>query len=301
MRNGASRCSILRRIGQVASFSCSTSTLEQIQASPRKRTIYVCVILTLLATILVIKTFRFIEGGFWYGSQTVDFAAFHIVAQRIWLGDLDLTYQFSSFLKMQLRGGRRPGSTPCPGPTRRNSTCFSHRSHSCRAGPLFCLHGGHARSLSDGASCRCGKRFCAGARRRLPGDRDRDSLRPERLARREALIGLICINAERRPVLAGLALGVMVIKPHSAIAAARHAADAPLADGPDRRGRWWSRARLSARSPSVRRSGSPGWQHPGSRRLSGGRAGTSCLGMISAYAALYNAGVPLPGRSRGRW
>ncbi|MGM4872195.1 glycosyltransferase 87 family protein [Bradyrhizobium sp. 956_D2_N1_5] len=34
-----------------------------------------------------------------------------------------------------------------------------------------------------------------------------------------ALIGLVCLNVERRQVLAGLALGAMVIKPHLAIAA----------------------------------------------------------------------------------
>ena len=29
-----------------------------------------------------------------------------------------------------------------------------------------------------------------------------------------ALIGLVCLNVERRQLLAGLALGAMVIKPH---------------------------------------------------------------------------------------
>ena len=79
-----------------------TATFEQIQASPRRRMIYVCVILALLVAVLAFKTLRFFEGGLWYGNQTADFAAFHIVAQRIWLGDLDLTYQFASFTKMQM-------------------------------------------------------------------------------------------------------------------------------------------------------------------------------------------------------
>ena len=38
---------------------------------------------------------------FWEAGQATDFAAFHIAAQRVWLGDVELAYQFQWFMKMQ--------------------------------------------------------------------------------------------------------------------------------------------------------------------------------------------------------
>src|SRR5262245_5386935 len=78
-----------------------TDTLEPIQFLPSKRAMYVRVIFAGLAAMVAFKGFRFFEGGLWYGNQTADFSAFHIVAQHIWRGDLSLTYQFSEFSKMQ--------------------------------------------------------------------------------------------------------------------------------------------------------------------------------------------------------
>ncbi len=82
-------------------------TLEFVRSSPSKRTLYVRVVVAALAAILALKIYWFVRWGFWHDQQVPDFAAFHLVAQRIWLGDLDLTYQFAVFMKMQasLSGG----------------------------------------------------------------------------------------------------------------------------------------------------------------------------------------------------
>lgn len=254
-----------------------TSTLEQIQASPRKRTIYVCVIVTLLAIMLVIKTFRFLEAGFWYGGQTVDFAAFHIVAQRIWVGDLDLTYQFSSFLKMQHAAAGGPADVmPWTYPPQ----------FDLLLAPLAFLPGWAAYFVFTAVTLAAylmalravaGNNFAQVLVVVFPAIAIAIACGQNGLLT-GALIGLICINAERRPVLAGLALGVMVIKPHLAIAAGAYmlltrrwptvltAAAVVVASSP------------SARSPSARRSGSPGSAASGKLQTIWRRAGTSCFG-----------------------
>jgi hypothetical protein len=193
-----------------------TATLEQLQ--PRKRAIYVCVILTLLAAILVFKTFRFFEGGLWYGGQTADFAAFHIVAQRIWLGDLDLTYQFSSFMKMQLAAaGGTTGVMPWTYPPQ----------FDLLLAPLAFLPGWAAYFLFTAVTLTAylmtlraiaGNNFALVLVLFFPAIAITIAGGQNGLLT-GALIGLVCINAERRPVLAGIALGVMVLKPHLAIAA----------------------------------------------------------------------------------
>ncbi|MET4389721.1 hypothetical protein ABIB73_005495 [Bradyrhizobium sp. F1.4.3] len=276
-----------------------TATLEQIQTSPRKRAIYVCVTLTLLAVILAFKTFRFFEGGLWYGGQTADFAAFHIVAQRIWLGDLDLTYQFSSFTKMQLAAaGGTTGLMPWTYPPQ----------FDLLLAPLAFLPGWAAYFLFTAITLAAylmtlraiaGNNFAlllvilfpaiaitigGGQNGLLTG----------------ALIGLVCINAERRPALAGIALGVMVIKPHLAIAAGIYMLLT----------RRWP-AVLTAAAVVVASSlvctllfGPQIWI----AWLGGIREATGYLEegryqlfrMISAYAALYNAGLPAAGAFWGQ-
>jgi hypothetical protein len=115
-----------------------------------------------------------------------------------------------------------------------------------------------------------------------------------------ALIGLICINAERRPMLAGIALGVMVIKPHLAVAAGIYMLLT----------RRWP-AVLSAGIVVIASAlvctlafGSQIWiAWLGSIReaasyLEDGRY--QLFRMISAYAALYNAGLPAAGAFWGQ-
>ncbi|QQO32182.1 hypothetical protein JJC00_26855 [Bradyrhizobium diazoefficiens] len=76
--------------------------LEKIKDfAPLKRAAYVRVILAGFAAIVLSKAFRFFAHGFWEAGQTTDFAAFYIAAHRVWLGDVDLTYQFQWFMKMQ--------------------------------------------------------------------------------------------------------------------------------------------------------------------------------------------------------
>jgi hypothetical protein len=250
-----------------------TETLEQIQASPRKRTIYVCVILTLLVAILVFKAFRFFEGGLWYGGRTADFAAFHIVAQRIWYGDLDLTYQFSSFMKMQLAAaGGTTGVMPWTYPPQ----------FDLLLAPFALLPGWAAYFVFTAVTLVAylmALRMIAGNNFALvlviffPAIAITIAGGQNGLLT-AALIGLVCISAERRPVLAGIALGVMIIKPHLAIAAGVYML--LTRRWPPRQ--WWSRVRLSARSSSVRRSGSRGSADSGKPQAIWRKAGISCFG-----------------------
>lgn len=195
-----------------------TRTLERIQASPARRAAYGGAILLMLAVMLVLKALRFKESGFWYGSQAPDFAAFHIVAQRVWHGDVELTYQFAAFMKMQLEAsGGTNGFMPWTYPPQ----------FDLLIAPLAFLPGWAAYALfttvtlvtyiltlraiarrhfaqvlivlfpAIAVTLACGQNgFLTGT-----------------------LMGLLCLHAERRPVLAGIALGTMVIKPHLAIAA----------------------------------------------------------------------------------
>jgi len=276
-----------------------TETLEQIQASPRKRTIYVCVIIALLVAILVFKAFRFFEGGLWYGGQTADFSAFHIVAQRVWLGDLDLTYQFAAFTKMQMAAaGGTTGVMPWTYPPQ----------FDLLMAPFAFLPGWAAYFLFTTITLVAylmtlrviaGSNFAHVLVVFFPTIAITISIGQNGLLT-GALIGLICINAERRPVLSGLALGVMVIKPHLAVAAGIYmlltrrwpavlsaaivviasSLVCTLAFGPQIWIAWLG---------SIREAAS---------YLEDGRY--QLFRMISAYAALYNAGLAPAGAFWGQ-
>ncbi|MGY3547826.1 hypothetical protein ACVWZ4_003215 [Bradyrhizobium sp. USDA 4472] len=276
-----------------------TATLEQIQASPRKRTIYVCIIVTLLAAILIFKAIRFFDGGLWYGGQTVDFAAFHIVAQRIWLGDLDLTYRLAAFTKMQMAAaGGATAVMPWTYPPQ----------FDLLLAPLAFLPGWAAYALFTTvtlAAYLMTLRVIAGNNLALvlvvffPAIAITIAIGQNGLLT-GALIGLICINAERRPVLSGIALGIMVIKPHLAVTAGIYvlmtrrwtavltaaivviasSLVCALAFGPQIWSAWLG---------SIREAAS--YLEEGRYQL---------FRMISAYAALYNAGLPPAGAFWGQ-
>jgi hypothetical protein len=276
-----------------------TATFEQIQSSPRKRTIYVCVILALLAAILAFKTFRFFAGGLWYGGQTADFSAFHIVAQRVWLGDLDLTYQFASFTKMQIAAaGGTTGVMPWTYPPQ----------FDLLVAPLALLPGWAAYLVFTTitlAAYLMVLRAIAGHNLALvlvvffPAIAITVGIGQNGLLT-GALIGLVCINAERRPVLSGIGLGMMVIKPHLAVAAgiymlltrnwravmtaaivvAASALVCTLAFGPQIWIAWLG---------SIREAAS--YLEEGRYQL---------FRMIAAYAALYQAGLPPAGAFWGQ-
>ncbi|TWB62462.1 hypothetical protein FBZ94_103150 [Bradyrhizobium sacchari] len=53
-------------------------------------------VLIALAAVVAFKTFWFARWGSWKGRELADFDAFHIVAQRVWRGDLYLIYHFEA-------------------------------------------------------------------------------------------------------------------------------------------------------------------------------------------------------------
>jgi Glycosyltransferase family 87 len=198
------------------------STLETIQSVEPKRAVYTRWILVLLAFSLVLKTAWFSRLGIWQVRALVDFDAFHIVAQRVWLGDVDQAYQFSKLIIMQREasGGSdafMPWTYPpqfslllAPFafiPTGIAYCLFVATTLSFFLAVLRYIAGSHfvlhliilLPAMAITLACGQNGFFTAG------------------------LIGLVCLFFEERPVLAGLALGLMVIKPHLAVAFAVYA------------------------------------------------------------------------------
>ena len=192
-------------------------TLEQVQFSPSKRATYVRLVLAALVAIVAFKTFWFARWGGWSDRELADFDAFHIVAQRVWRGDLDQVYHFAALLKMQLEAaGGSTGFMPWTYPPQ----------YALLLAPLALLPVGLAYLLFTAATLAL---YLAVLRRIADvnfahvlvilfpalaitiGSGQNGFLTG-------ALIALVCPNVERRPLLAGLALGAMVIKPHLAIA-----------------------------------------------------------------------------------
>ncbi|MBR0742249.1 DUF2029 domain-containing protein [Bradyrhizobium liaoningense] len=194
------------------------AALEQIQYfAPTRRAAYVRIIVAGLAAVILAKSIDFFEHGFWKADQGTDFAAFYIVAQRVWLGDVDLAYHFQTFMKMQAELSNAATSfMPWTYPPQ----------FDVLLAPLAFLPGWAAYlifvAVTLGAylvtlRVLAATRFVhvlivsspaiavtigSGQNGFLTG----------------ALLGIACINVEKRPVLAGIALGAMIIKPHLAIA-----------------------------------------------------------------------------------
>jgi Glycosyltransferase family 87 len=193
-------------------------TLEQLQSSPSKRAMYVRVILAALAAIVVVKTFWFARLGPWQIRELADFDAFHIVAQRVWLGDVGEVYRLATFGKMQAEAaGGATGVMPWTYPPQFNLLLAPLAFLPVWAGYLLFTAGTLALYLLT-LRTSAGPNFAqvlivlfpalavtigCGQNGFLTG----------------ALIGLFCLNLQKRPVLAGLALGALIIKPHLAIAA----------------------------------------------------------------------------------
>ncbi|MBR0778256.1 DUF2029 domain-containing protein [Bradyrhizobium diazoefficiens] len=193
-------------------------TLETVQSSPSKRTTYVRFVLATLAVMVLFKTFRFGRWTGWQVRELSDFDAFYIVAQQIWRGQLDLVYRFETLVKLQAEAFH-------------GATSFMPWTYPPQfdllVAPFALLPAGIAYLLFVTATLTAyllilraiaGRNFAhvlvvmfpalaitvgCGQNGFLTG----------------ALIGFVCLNVERRQVLAGLALGAMVIKPHLAIAA----------------------------------------------------------------------------------
>ncbi|OKO72769.1 hypothetical protein AC629_37600 [Bradyrhizobium sp. NAS80.1] len=195
------------------------AALEQIQDfAPPRRAAYVRIMVAGFAAIVLFKAFRFFEHGFWQAGQATDFAAFYIAAQRVWLGDVNLTYQFQLFMKMQAEVSA-------------GATSFMPWTYppqfSLLLSPLALLPGWVAyllfMALTLGAYLAALRTIAANnfalvlivtfpAIAVTIGSGQNGFLTG-------ALMGLVCVNIERRPFLAGIALGAMIIKPHLAIAA----------------------------------------------------------------------------------
>ncbi|WFU42254.1 glycosyltransferase family 87 protein [Bradyrhizobium sp. CB82] len=265
--------------------------LEQIQSSPSRRAIHVRIILAALAAIVAVKTLWFARVGPWHFRGLADFDAFHIVAQRVWLGDVGEVYRLATFAKMQAdAAGGTTGVMPWTYPPQFDlllaplallpvGAAYLSFTTVTLALYLLTLRAIARENFAQvliisfpalAVTIGCGQNgFLTGA-----------------------LIGLFCLALQKRPVLAGLALGAMVIKPHLAVAAGvylvmtrRFAAIAvaamvvlasslvsTLIFGPQ----IWSALMASVRE-------SAGYLDQGVYQL---------FRMISAYAALHTAGMP---------
>lgn len=266
-------------------------TLEAVQSSPSKRTAYVRFVLAALASIAVFKAFWFARFGGWTDRELADFDAFHIVAQHVWRGDLDQVYHFDALLKMQMEAaGGATGFMPWTYPPQ----------YDLLLAPFAFLPVGVGYLLFTAATLAlyfvtlraiAGRNFAqvlvilfpamaitigCGQNGFLTG----------------ALIGLVCLNVERRQLLAGLALGAMVIKPHLAIAAGVYLLVTR---------RWIALGTAAAvvLASSLLCTLLFGWQiwfaWLGAIRESAGyleQGFYPLFRMISTYAALYKAGLP---------
>ncbi|WBL79702.1 DUF2029 domain-containing protein [Bradyrhizobium xenonodulans] len=193
-------------------------TLEAVQSSPTKRTTYVRFVLAAFTVIVVSKAFWFARFGGWTDRELADFDAFHIVAQHVWRGDLDQVYHFDALLKMQMEAaGGATGFMPWTYPPQYDLLLAPFAFLPVGVGYLLFTAATLALYLVTLRAI-AGKDFAqvlvilfpalaitigCGQNGFLTG----------------ALIGLVCLNVERRQLLSGLALGAMVIKPHLAIAA----------------------------------------------------------------------------------
>ncbi|MHC2622727.1 hypothetical protein ACVIW2_004759 [Bradyrhizobium huanghuaihaiense] len=266
-------------------------TLEGVRLSPSKRATYLRLVLAALAAIVAFKTFWFARWGGWTDRKLADFDAFHIVAQRVWRGDLDQVYHFEALLKMQMEAaGGATGFMPWTYPPQYDLLLAPFAllpvglAYLLFTAATLALYLAVLRKIADvnfapvlvilfpALAITIG----AGQNGFLTG----------------ALIALVCLSVERRPLLAGLALGAMVIKPHLAIAVGVYL----LATR-----RWVALATAAAvvLASSLLCTLLFGWQiwtaWLGAIRESASyleQGSYPLYRMISAYAALYEAGLP---------
>jgi hypothetical protein len=192
-------------------------TLETIQSAGPKRAVYTRWILAVLAIGVIAKTMWFSRLGIWHDRNLVDFDAFHIIAQRVWLGDVDQAYQFAKLINMQREAsGRADGFMPWTYPPQ----------FSLLLAPLALIPTGVAYFLFTTLTFTfflvvlraiAGSNFVLFLIVLFPAMQVTMACGQNGFLT-AGLIGLVCLFLEERPVLAGLALGLMVVKPHLAIA-----------------------------------------------------------------------------------
>ena len=191
-------------------------TLEAVQFSPSRRTIYVRFVLAALAVMVLLKTFRFGRWSAWQVHELSDFDAFYIVARQIWHGQLDFVYRFETLVKLQQAFTGSTSFMPWTYPPQ----------YDLLVAPLALVPVGVAYLLfitTTLAAYLLTLRAIAGQNFALVlvvlfpalaitvGCGQNGFLTA-------TLIGIVCLNVQRRQIIAGLALGAMVIKPHLAIA-----------------------------------------------------------------------------------
>ncbi|MBR0713517.1 glycosyltransferase family 87 protein [Bradyrhizobium liaoningense] len=197
-------------------------TLELAQSSEAKRTMYTRLVLGAVAISVLAKTAWFSRLGSLEQRGLVDFDDFHIVAQRVWLGDLHQAYQLDRLLQMQIEAFGVSNFMPWTYPPQ----------FSLLIAPFALLPVGLAYFLFTAATLV----FFLITLRSIAGNAFALVLvvlfptLAVTLACGQngfltaGLVGLVCLNGERREtsnkVFAGLALAAMVIKPHLAVAMA---------------------------------------------------------------------------------
>jgi len=193
-------------------------TIELAQSSGLKRSIYLRSILFLLAVMLIAKAAWYARWGFGAERALNDFDGFYIAAQMVWRGNIEQAYHFATMIPMQqlLALPDKVAFLPWTYPPQFDllvaplaglplGTAYflfttatlalylatlRHIAGDCFALVLLMLFPALAVTIS------CGQNgFLTGT-----------------------LIGLVCLNMQRRQSLAGLSLGLMVIKPHLAVA-----------------------------------------------------------------------------------
>lgn len=197
-------------------------TLELAQSSETKRTMYTRLVLGAVTISVLAKTAWFSRLGSLEQRGLVDFDDFHIVAQRVWLGDVHQAYQLERLLQMQIETFGASNFMPWTYPPQ----------FSLLIAPFALLPVGLAYLLFTAATLV----FFLTTLRSIAGNAFAlvlvvlfPALAVTLTCGQNGfltagLIGLVCLNVERREtsneVFAGLALAAMVIKPHLAVAMA---------------------------------------------------------------------------------
>ncbi|WP_114188358.1 glycosyltransferase family 87 protein [Microvirga aerophila] len=268
-------------------------TLEPSQSSPSRSNRYTRTILLLLAAVLAMKTVWFWDlGGALHPREIVDFDTFYIVAEMVWRGEIEQAYSFATMSQAQEAFGGKQSFMPWTYPPQFNLlvaplaflplglaySCFTAGTLVAYLVILKRIAGDHFQRLllvlfpAIIVTVACGQNgFLTGT-----------------------LIGLTCLGFQRHKALAGLPLGLMIIKPHLAVTFAVYTLIA----------RRWITALVAAGTVAATSLLATLLLGPGiwAAFLDGVKEARVFLEhgmyplyrMISVYAALYTVGVPAP-------
>jgi Glycosyltransferase family 87 len=197
-------------------------TLEAIQAAAPRRVAYTCGVFAFLAFAFAVKTMWFSRLGMWHDRNLVDFDVFHIVAQKVWAGGVEGAYHFTRFLEMQREAsGGQDSFMPWTYPPQFALLVAPLGLIPVNVGyflfvvATFAFYIVVLRAVArDNFTLLLLMLFPAMEITMACGQNGFLTA---------GFIGLVCLFFEERPVVAGLALGLMIIKPHLAIAFATYA------------------------------------------------------------------------------